>query len=562
MKTPKELRLPKKFQTWREGQAEAIEAISASEAYAFLLDAPTGVGKTLIGVGAHQSRVLHEITKKVLGRLAGRSPSAYDRRCIYITRTKQLQDQLLADFPFAKSVKGRNNYLCLKHPEKFPNFTAEHCTHHMSELTLSGLEENPSSCEYRSECPYFLEKIKAVTAPLAVLNTAYFLSEVNGPRQFNGADLLIIDEIDSMENALMNHVQFSISEKQLKRFNIKPPANMFDFRSWIIWADRIEVDIMSRLGLLQSRLNLPDNQWTDIEIEAQRSATHLENFLNKIRLFVKEVNDNWVFTFNQNENQEWTWTFKPVMVAPYALKYLWCHAQRVLGMSSTIFEPEILVKDIGLGFEKCVDQHYYRSWEYKKLDSPFPIKNRPIYYTPVVDLVRDRMAEELPKLVQAVKGIIAQYPNNKILIHTVSYSIRDYLLQYLGNERVMTHTTENRELMLSLFKQSKIHNVMLSPSFDRGVDLPQEDCRCVIICKVPYLDLGDPQIKARMEMPGGQAWYLLKAAQTLVQMSGRAVRSVDDYCDTYILDRQFSVLLARIRYMLPKWWLDAIIKGV
>ena len=67
---------------------------------------------------------------------------------------------------------------------------------------------------------------------------------------------------------------------------------------------------------------------------------------------------------------------------------------------------------------------------------------------------------------------------------------------------------------------------------------------------------------------GGQKWYVLKAAQTLVQMSGRAVRSKDDYCDTYILDRQFGRLFSQMKQMkiatgdpiLPEWWSAAVVR--
>jgi len=125
----------------------------------------------------------------------------------------------------------------------------------------------------------------------------------------------------------------------------------------------------------------------------------------------------------------------------------------------------------------------------------------------------------------------------------------------------MTHDSDDREDKLREFKAALGPKVMISPSFDRGVDLPHEACRCVIICKVPYLNLSDDQTKARMEFPDGQRWYNLKAAQSIVQMSGRAVRSQDDFCDTWILDRQFGSLLARTRHVIPKWWQDAIIRG-
>jgi Rad3-related DNA helicase len=101
---------------------------------------------------------------------------------------------------------------------------------------------------------------------------------------------------------------------------------------------------------------------------------------------------------------------------------------------------------------------------------------------------------------------------------------------------------------------------MLSPSFDRGVDLPAARFakQVVIVCKIPYPDLSDPQVKARLEMPGGEKWYVIRTAQTLLQMTGRMTRNKNDFTDIYILDGSFMTLLQKTRGSLYKWWTDAI----
>jgi Rad3-related DNA helicase len=114
-------------------------------------------------------------------------------------------------------------------------------------------------------------------------------------------------------------------------------------------------------------------------------------------------------------------------------------------------------------------------------------------------------------------------------------------------------------MALEDFKSSKEPLVMLSPSFDRGVDLPIADnVGAIVVCKMPFMDLSDPQIKARMGLPDGARWYALKAGQTLVQQTGRSVRSKDQRCDIYILDSQFSRLRRQLLDVLPRWWLTAV----
>jgi Rad3-related DNA helicase len=46
--------------------------------------------------------------------------------------------------------------------------------------------------------------------------------------------------------------------------------------------------------------------------------------------------------------------------------------------------------------------------------------------------------------------------------------------------------------------------------------------------------------------------------RTLVQMTGRGVRSADDWAVTYVLDGSFYKVLKDNRGLLPKWWREAL----
>lgn len=71
------------------------------------------------------------------------------------------------------------------------------------------------------------------------------------------------------------------------------------------------------------------------------------------------------------------------------------------------------------------------------------------------------------------------------------------------------------------------------------------------------MNLGDSWVKARME--ARQQWYTINAAQTLVQMTGRSIRSETDYCDTYILDENFISFAQMAFNILPDWWKNSVI---
>ena len=79
------------------------------------------------------------------------------------------------------------------------------------------------------------------------------------------------------------------------------------------------------------------------------------------------------------------------------------------------------------------------------------------------------------------------------------------------------------------------------------------------MAKVPFPYLGDPQVSKRMHMPGGKQWYAVQTVRTIVQMTGRGVRSKDDWCATYVLDSQFgSNIYKRHKRLFPEWWREAV----
>lgn len=511
MLSPKDLELPGKFGDWRPGQFEQAARVSASKKFMYFLDAPTGSGKSLIATAAQ--------------RLTGRGMT-------YVCTTKQLQDQLLHDFPYARTLKGRSNYPCAKFPSLFPKVSAEECTQDMK-----------NKCNVMDKCQYLIAKKQALAAELAVLNTSYFLSEVNWVGAFSKREFLTIDEVDTLEDQLMGFIELVITQRQLNALNIPPPKYKTKFEAWIEWADITIKIIVPELLELQRELN---SDWSTIDFSIFKRERALARLLGKLRFFREEVDKNWVWYPGEDR-----WSFKPVWVGKYAQKYLWKHADRILGMSATILDPRQVCVNVGL---------IGKPIEYKALPSPFPKENRPVYYEPCANVVNRNMNVALPKLVKAVSKILDDHPNDKILIHTVSYKIMTYLKDHISGTRLVTHTTADRAHALEFFKHSERPLALISPSMDRGVDLPYEECRVVVIVKCPYPDLGDAQVNKRVHASkDGNRWYAHKTVSKIVQMAGRGVRSADDYAATYILDEQFERLYNEYKEMFPGWFRQAIV---
>lgn len=513
------LGLPGKFTDWRDDQYAAVDAITKCIKPHFLADLPTGVGKSLVGVGAHR------MTSK---------------RAIYLCGTKQLQDQIMRDFgDIAVTLKGRANYPCALKYDEFPAVTCEDCS-------LS----KPSNCSQFQNCEYYQQKERAKVAPLAILNNAYYLNEVNGfNSSFAGAELLVADEIDALDNALMSYIEFRISTKQLERYGLNPPSNPDLKENWLTWIPGAVDRLNQTARTISSTLQFANFQsWGKDQIERNRIKKSMEKLADKLIVLQADLDRSWLF-YSSTDHGQTEWVFKPINVGGYANRYLWRYSDFAVGMSGTIFSADIMCQELGI--TDC---------DYMQLPCPFPVENRPIYYKPIVSLTHSSMMSELPVLAAAIDSELENYPNRKVLIHTVSYAVRNYLMENLScNNRLVTHESGTRELALENFKASREPLVMLSPSFDRGVDLRASDnCGAVMVCKMPYLSLGDPQVKAKTQTPGGWTWYALKTAQTLVQMTGRSVRSETQQCDTFIYDRQFSRLLSQTKNIIPDWWQAAI----
>lgn len=443
MLIPKELGLPSKYTSWRPDQADSVDKIIDSGKTFFMLDAPVGSGKSLVAVATYKRLVP---AAGVMDRLTGKETKY---RCIYLTRTKQLQEQLINDFDEARMIKGRSNYWCTGLNTMIP-LTCDECP--------------GKKCE---DCPYTRAKNAAVNAPLAVLNDDYFLTEANGPGRFSGGNMVIVDEVDSIESQLLNFIEFTVSERQCKKYALDPPHNKENLKEWLGWTESATAQVKWVAAELARKLPEDTETWIKKDIQTNKEFKQAQNFLHKMDMFRVMVNNDWLTTVGSDAKNGWKVSFRPVTVGEYAANYLWRHGERFLCMSGTILDPEIMAEDLGIPAG---------DYEYRRLDSKIPVSQRPIYYRPVANLASDSMDTEMPKLVPEIVKIANRFPSDNILIHTTSTKIRDYLMNNLPlADRLMTHDQINRVDQLELFKQQR-GRIMLSFSFDRGVDLPDDQC--------------------------------------------------------------------------------------
>ena len=198
------------FDAFRPAQIAALERIAASNARVVMVQAPTGSGKSLIARAAGA----------VLGMHA-----------TYYSTTTQLQAQFCRDFQDAVELRGRANYRTENGP--FPAVTCDDCDWREG--------RGCSWCDSRRSCPYRVQKQKAIEAPFAVLNTAYFLAEANTAGGFSDEErLLVIDEADALESQLLEAVCVKLTDLHLQRLRLPSPrlTERPEEEDWTSWADQ------------------------------------------------------------------------------------------------------------------------------------------------------------------------------------------------------------------------------------------------------------------------------------------------------------------------------------
>ncbi|RBQ22687.1 hypothetical protein ALNOE001_16530 [Candidatus Methanobinarius endosymbioticus] len=518
----------------RNGQLEIIsdinEAIENGYKY-IILEAGTGTGKSAIAT-----------------TLAKMYQSAY-----ILTMTKQLQAQYFNEFNFSM-VKGRGNFHCLqddlestcdvgtcKTIPSSKNFFCKFGISRNPNLTGSEAFEDRfgGSTFFQSEehCHYWQQKTNAINSPITLMNYDYAILELNYVGHFSPRNLLILDEAHNIENKLMNTMELTLYNRRLEN-EIKKKINPIMLKEkgheeWIMEIDAIK-DAYRGIEIK----DLPKNKADRINSTIERLKQLKENLENEPK--------NWIIDHLTDGV-----SFKPLRIHQYAKDNLFKHGDVCIFLSATILSHKMFSKWLGLDPNEVY---------HIKVDSPFLPEQRPIELNIAGKMSSNRIKRSAPKTLPILEAILEKHKNDKGLIHTNSYKCQDYIVKKMADQRLISHTSQNRERVLNHFEKSKEPLVLVSPSMSEGVDLPYDKCRFQVIYKVPFPYLGDEQVNMRMKQD--RRWYAYKTVMTLMQSYGRGMRAEDDSCYTYILDGDIDMLFKSPLYksLVPNFFKEAVVE--
>lgn len=528
---------PSWVQTFRPLQVQAareiVEAFKEHDLVFF--DGPTGSGKSLIA--AMVAQFLQE-------------------PALVCTADKALQDQYVKDFAEvgAATIKGRKNYL-----PQIPS---------MTDSFGQTLDVTCDDCDYAAgkgctfcpepdECSYRTAKDQASKSPLAVLNYAYLLNEANGARPtFTERPLVICDECDVLEDQLLSYAEVVYSQRLRQDLDLGQPSKLEDDTgdSYLIWLESVARKIEWARENIDPKLK---------GVRRRRRQKFLTNKLQETEMLIHSMTEsedqNWVLTGYRKDRRrgpkQGPMVFKPVRVGEYGRRSLFRHGRKWLLMSATIVSPDELAESLG----------WEDSYGFVQAPMPFDVERRRIHFIPVAKVTRATKHEALPQIVEGVKRIVEQWPDDRAIVHTVSYELTKMVeeaLRRTTNRPVFTYAgSSEKESTIREF-ESTPGAILVGPSIGRGTDFKGDKARVNIICKMPFMSLGDKQVNARLYSKGGQLWYSTKAIRELVQACGRTTRSESDWSVTYILDAGVGRQIRENRRLFPGWWTEALTTAI
>ena len=527
---PSDLGLPPKFDHWQAHQQEALLAAVCSDKRFVIINAPTGIGKSAIYMG--------------IAKMLGRS--------LVLTKTKPLQAQLMRDFSSMglKELKGQNNYPCLHFDDGIRK-------------TLPGCDEGPChagiTCELKERGCYYYDAVRAAAkSELVVENYTHwmYLNRFSEPGILGKFDCLILDEAHEANDTLADFVKVELDRHEVRKLtNLTLPYGAA-MEEWVEWATEIGLPtVRGRLEAAKATTAMFSEG-----ISIVRALSELEGNMRDLTtarswkrtdaadpaVWMPGTSNDWVVEDNDERV-----TFQPVWASGYAEDYIFNRIPKVVLVSATVTPRDAHYLGVTRG--------QLESFQYP---SPFKRERRAVYVVPTVALKVGIGPGEEKIWINQIDHIVEKEAIGKKLkgiIHAISYDrAKKIKARSRHGDIMIIHDSRNLRATVDRFKAMTGPAVLISPSVGTGYDFPGKDCRFQIIAKLPFIDSRPKIIQARMKLDREYLNHVTMVA--LIQMVGRGVRSIDDWCTTYIIDDNWRWFRMATRKMIPKWFAAAIIR--
>jgi ATP-dependent DNA helicase DinG len=547
----------------REKQIRACQFIQrkVEEGYKdIVIAAPTGVGKSAIGVAA-------------AFWMASHSPPSVDvnRGAYYLVTQKLLQDQITDDIPHYReccqhgcSIKSSDEYPCPEYdscgagkrlsgtaariskmsPEKLARFTPE-------ELAK---KKKICACISDGTCSYNVAKSQWMNATVSITNYAYFFTAKLYTSDLKRRQMLVLDECHGLEEQIIKFVDGAVSLSQVKKWTGWESLPEFKgLDAYLLWVEKEYVpklaEVYSSLEELEILADVGDTR-------AGKEIAELDKYICKLNRAVSQLKinrDNWVFWKEESlDKEDLQYVVRPVFGKPFVPGLVQSMADVRLYLSAYPGIPSVFCRNLGLDPKKV-------AWA--SLGSDFPVENRKVHSWQMGSMGSSSKLESMPRILKTVVRLAQNHEDERGLIHCNSYELGNAIHDALDKSGYGSRVTfpKNADEREAAFKRhiENPSSILISPSMTEGFDFANDKARWQIIPKVAYPFLGDKQIARKLELD--EEWYTMRTVMTTIQACGRVVRSNSDHGVTYILDSDFKRLWDKASWMFPTWFKDAVI---
>lgn len=530
---------------FREHQQQAIVDILANLYVAdkdvVLLSAPTGAGKSLI---LHAAMM---VVQEVCGRDA-----------FFTTPLNALIDQVEEDDFMNDEVitlKGKNNYSCVHRQDRGTPVDKAVCQ-----------RVDSFDCEHKEQhheqggCPYYGRKSVAKTHPEVVTNMSYLMANSMIPDEYGipQKELVVVDECQKIEDFGLGFVSLTVSKRNVPLVwdqIDRPPRTeeVDDLRMWL--KQEVHRRVSDKLQEFEGKAELTEEQ--------ADKKDKLKEFVRKVENFLADSQDHHWVAEREVDDGDWKVKFNPIRVGRFMEQFLWSQGNKVILSSATIPRGGFL-EEVGLD-DRSVGE--------VEVPSTFPPERRAVITEHAVGkMTMSERDKNIPKMAAKIADIARHHDGKRGFVHCHSYKLAKRVYKHIPNDvkgRTRVQNADDREEALEAWLRADVDEdggqnpeiggqVFLSVAMDEGISLDGDDARWQVIAKAAYPFMGDKRVNYRVNEMNDWTWYAGKAAINLQQAVGRGMRSKDDWCHTYVLDKSAADLIDRNDYLFEDWFLDAV----
>lgn len=570
----------------------------------FIVDAPTGFGKTLLGL------MLIEMFKNA----SNKGYIKMNKNSYILTPNKFLQDQYQQDidkFDLAAThvqLKGQGNYVCAE--DTTLSFAKRPCA-------KIGVSKLPEKLKCAASCEYVQTRLKAMKSTTAVFNYSYYLTAMNyvfaalgDNAPFKPRGLTVVDECHVLEKTVQDmfetaynfaHTAYEIESsftivnslygaglmtkgsitdedvqtvqkcqtalhalhdvllKYAAQASKSPSTPIFEN---IMSALNGSAKVINAVVSIYSKtiaLNFPQEEedYSDNQVIIAKDFAKMQDLVTKTALLdelykyagidsmVIDTADHFIGAKKLSKQQV---TFRCVKSAHLIKRFFSKWTDYSVMMSATIGQTikELNAFATSNGFENA----YIISNE-----SDFNFERSPIIMTvPLLSMSWNDKAKSMPQMLKRIDQIATYHNDVAGLVHTGNYEFMNALKRYVSTkpelerrfifcDSAFMKTEAIARLERDIAEKGKTNMILAGPGLLEGIDLKDDKCRFNCFMKVPYASLADELVKRKnIVYPD---WYNLNTMTQFMQGLGRPVRHKDDWGIAYLLDGSFSSFFNR-----------------